>query len=239
MEERYFVMTPAKARRVIEERRSGGDPDLTSLVESRGHGADYREDNVDALRRLLYELKKDYPDELSKNDPAGGRFESKACETVHRLLPVSNRAVADAGFWIWLTVAKFPDIVEWRHGGDGRFAELANYGIGNRTENLIFRMWLRAEIVYDPSAEDPYLLSRFGDQDLWRSHIIRQGYSSVREVAKCLISFQYTDGKPRLSIGGIRELAKRLRRLRANMMMEFLTPAQIMRVLEDQAKDLS
>jgi hypothetical protein len=239
MEHRYFAIAPDKARWVVDQRRLGGDPDLTNLVECRGQGVDYQECAVDDLRSRLLELKNDYSSELKKSDPEGGRFESEACVLVHRLLPVTNSAVADPGFWIWLAVVKLPDIVEWRHGGEGRFAELANYGIGNRTENLMFRMWLRAEIVYDPSADDPYYLSRFGDQDLWRSHIIRQGYSSVRDVAKCLISFQYGDGKPRLSSDGIRELAKRLRRLRANMMMEFLTPARIMGVLEDQAKDLS
>lgn len=239
MEHRYFAMTPVKARWVVEERRLVRDPDLTGLFECRGQGADYQEHEVDVLKNRLLELKKEYPAELGKSDPLGGRFESEACELVHRWLPVSNHAIADAGFWIWLAVVKFPDLVEWRHGGAGRFAELANYGIGNRSENLIFRLWLRAEIVYDPAAEDPYHLSRLGDQDLWRSHIIRQGYSSVREIAKCLISYQYDGGEPRLSIGGIRELAKRVRRLRANVMMEFLTQPQIMQLLEDLAKDLS
>jgi hypothetical protein len=239
MEYRYFAMSPLTACAVIEDRRQGGDPQLKGLVERRGRGVDYPEDVIIELRRRLLELKNEYPDELKKNDPNGGKFESEACEIVHRLLPVSTSTITDAGFWIWLAVAEFSDIVEWRHGGGGHFAELANYGIGNRTENLVYRMWLRAEIVFEPKAESPYHLSRFGDQDLWRSHIFRQGYSNVREVAKSLIKFQYCCDRPRLSNSGIRELAKRLRRLRANIMMEFLTPTQIEQVLNDLSKDLS
>ena len=239
MDYRYQAMTPQNARRIIDLLRSGEKPELNAYAEKRGSGTDYPEESVLALRHKLLELKKRFPDELKGKDKKGGEYEASACRIVHETLPHSLLAFSDADFWIWLAVARLPDIVEWRHGGADRYAEIANYGIGNRTENLIFRMWLRAEIVFDEEAEDPYHLSRVGDQDLWRSHIIRQGYANVRTVAKALIEFQFEGDTPRLSNNGIRELAKRLRRLRSNIMFEFMTPNQMTEIILKLADGLS
>lgn len=236
---RYQCMDSTKARRFLELRRENNEPPLDTFVEAKGLGIEYPIDKINELRIELLKLKSKYPAELKQRDENGGRFEAEACEIVHRCLPFDPQAFADPHFWTWLAVTQLSEIVEWRHGGEGRFAALPNYGVGSRIESLIFRMWLRADLVFDSSAKDPYWLAKRGDQDLWRSHILRQGYASVRELAKTLVSFQCPQNGNRLTTDGIRELAKRIRRLRANIMFEFLNPGQLTNILTEQANGLA
>lgn len=236
---RYKSMDSGNAQRFLQLRRENNEPPLDSFVETKGAGADYPLDGIERLRAELMELKAKYPEELKQRDEKGGKFEADACAIVHCCLQFNPQVFADAGFWTWLAVDQFSTIIEWRHGGTDRVAALANYGIGNRTENLIYRMWLRADLVRDPLAEDPYWLAKRGDQDLWRSHILRQSYASVRDLAKTFISFQCMQNGNRLSTEGIRELAKRIKRLRANIMFEFLTTGQLNTILTQQANGLA
>lgn len=236
---RYPAISANQARDYILKVREGDEPVLESFINIKGSGSDYPLGWVDELHSKLVQVKAKYPSVLSKRDQAGGRFESEACEFVHKAVHNDLEVLADPEFWIYLCVARFADIVEWRHGGDDGTSQLANYGIGNKVENLLYRMWLRAELVYDQSSSDPYDLAKRGDQDLWRSHILRAGYSSVREVAKALIRFQYpTDKKSRLSTDGIRVVAKRLKRVRANIIFEYLSPQRIDSLIIAQSVNL-
>lgn len=232
-------MDSSKAQRFLQLRREHNEQPLENFVETRGMGFDYPMDRIHKLRSELLALKSKYPSELKQRDENGGRFEAEACAIVHRCLPLDPQVFADPGFWTWLAVTHLSDIVEWRHGGTDRVAALPNYGIGNRIESLIFRMWLRADLVFDSNADDPYWLAKRGDQDLWRSHILRQGYASVRDLAKSLINFQCEKNGNRLTTDGIRELAKRIRRLRANIMFEFLNTGQLTDILTQQATGLA
>jgi hypothetical protein len=96
-------------------------------------------------------------------------------------------------------------------------------------ENLFFRFWFRGDMGYREELDDPYFYARLGDIDIWRSHLFRQGYADARPFAHALLSFQYPEGRgstPRLSINGIRALAKRLSRARTNIFFEFMDEAR-------------
>ena len=115
---------------------------------------------------------------------------------------------------------------------------LANYGIGARSENLIYRLWLRADLVFDDEADDCYHLCRRGQIDFYRSHLFRQGYANVRNFSRALLRFQYPHSDtttPHLKVDQIRELVKRLRRLRANLFLEILDEKECRKVIEDEA----
>lgn len=237
----YYVMSAIDAKRFLVERDEEDPVPLGDVQRVAGDGeAIVDQRPIDDLRDRLKVLLEDFPAELKRRDQQGGRFEQQGCEYVHQALsayPV--KVLADPDFWTWLTVAKFADIVEWRFGVQGRIAKLENYGIGKRAENLLFRMWLRGEIGFDEDNPDPYELARAGDQDLWRSHIIRQGYGNAREIAKALLRLQA--GKldhGRLSVDGIRELAKRLRRLHAKVFFEILPASRANALVLELSADL-
>ncbi|MFC0135744.1 hypothetical protein CR105_00290 [Massilia eurypsychrophila] len=200
------------------------------------------------LRTKLLLLKKKFPEKLTKRDPQGGRFESEACGIVHAgLANVDRRVRADHDFWTWLAVDLLADIVEWRFGTAGRPAQNANYGIGTRAENMFFRLWLRADLGKTPGTE-PYALAKMGDQDLWRSHLLRQGYANARSIVRALLKLQAgkltTQNKTAKKLAGgedpngVRMLAKRLRRMRANVVFEYLSTEQADALVYELSLDL-
>lgn len=237
---KYPVITQIDANRLLESRWEGKPLDEDKLVTLRGEGPDrFDESVIDKVKSEIKKLMKNFPKELRPRDPSGGRFESDACQIVHKHLQLDMKIAADFDFWTWLAVVKLSDIVEWRHGGKDRLANPSNFGISNRKENLIYRMWMRAEIAYNPDGENGYELSKRGDIDLWRSHILRQSYANCRNLAKALVRYQYPDENPdkaRLKIKKIRELAKRLRRLCANLFFETLDETLAFKYIEREAE---
>lgn len=222
---RYTALKWKYAAETLEALRRGESPAEEQVMEARGAGTDHVQDVLPALEEALYRIKSRYPNRLGLRDPAGGRFEAEACSEIHRLLPFDPDMLADYEFWSWLAVFRFRELVDWRHGGDAGRAAAANFGIGSGKENLLYRMWLRADAGYRPGEGDPYELARRGDQDFWRSHVSRQGYGMCRSLVRALVRYQFPDGssdRPTLSILEIRELAKRLRRLHPNVLFEYL-----------------
>jgi hypothetical protein len=233
----YPILPQEEALRYLRARELDGElPPIEDLQRTIGDGPDIKLKILPELRKRLGKLRASYPAQLRPKDPQGGRYEGEACVVVHEgLSAVDRHVMADHDFWTWLAVVWLPDIVEWRFGTDGRPAMRANYGIGQRSENMFFRLWLRAELG-KTATKDPYEFARFGDQDLWRSHLLRQGYANARVITQSLLKLQSgrlrNRGKVvgRIAGGddpqGVRLLAKRLRRLRANVLFECLTPQQ-------------
>jgi hypothetical protein len=238
---KYYVMDPAEALRYLRARDAGEEPALAEFERVSGDG-DFADDT--AVKKLVTELralKKKFPEELRGRDEKGKEFEQKACEIVHRCFPgYEPAAIANPDFWTWLAVARLSDIVEWRFGARGKHANPANYGIGARVENLLFRLWLRGEFGKDGKGN--YSLAKTGDQDLWRSHILRPAYTNARPIATALLKLQagllkakkLHSSKP----DGVRMLAKRLSRLRANLMFEYLNLSQAEALVEEMSVDL-
>lgn len=169
----------------------------------------------------------------------GGAFEAMAGPAIHALLPHEHPALADPEFWVWLTLAHGRDVVDWRYPGK---RNLKNFGVGGAGENLLYRLWLRAEIAHSPAAKDEYELSRIGDIDFWRSHIFRQGYGEVRPFARALVEFQFPaekGRKARLKIDHIRALAKQLKRARSNLMFEVMSESRAALFIESEWERLA
>ena len=234
---RYPILKTEMALDTLEKLQRGQEPE-DDYCEYRGEGEQITQRISPDLLSELNALKQKYPTKLRVRDPEGGRFEAEACEVIHRILPCDIKMLADYDFWTWLAVCPLREVVEWRHGGDNKPAKPANFGIGSKSDNLFYRMWLRADIGYDPNRANHYELTRLGDQDFWRSHIIRQSYGTRRSFIRVLIQYQFQekDGKPRLNNTEIRELAKRLRRLQFNLLLECLDEKESLKIIEDEAQ---
>lgn len=233
---RYPTVTAADAGSYLVAKRNGAAADSETLIKFKGEGAEFGGSFVDELRSELLELMTQSPDGL-RNDAERNRFEGAAARLVHSLIPEDTEVLSDPEFWIWLAVVCFSDVVEWRYGNKQGGTKPANYGIGSRTENLLYRLWLRAELVLDDQNDDRYHLVEAGQIDFYRSHLFRQGYANARTFARALLRFQYpkADSTPTLKIAHIRELVKRLRRLRANLFLEILPEDECWAVIQAEA----
>jgi hypothetical protein len=235
---RYPVITTTDASAYLLSKRVGSALELERLVKTRGEGAELDQAFIGDLLVDLVSLKAKYGADGMKSQKSANQFEAEAARAIHERVVVSPEVLADPDFWLWMAAVHFTDIVEWRYGNPENGTGLANYGIGARSENLMYRLWLRADLVLDEQAKDRYHLCRRGQIDFYRSHLFRQGYANARSFARALLRFQYPHGDvaaPHLKVDQIRELVKRLRRLRANLFLEILDEQECQRCIEDEA----
>ena len=239
---RYPTMTASDATTYLQAKRAGNPVDVETVVRFSGSGEEFDGSFLEPLRASLTKLMASFPEGIkSKSDAKANAFEGKAARIIHEGLPIDSQVLADPEFWIWLAVAQFPDVVEWRYryGKEDSAAQLANYGVASRTENLLYRLWLRAELVLDDAATDRYHLADSGQIDFYRSHLFRQGYANARGFARALLRFQYpktsNPAEPNLKLLEIRDLVKRLRRMRSNLFLEILPEEECRAVIEAEA----
>lgn len=174
----------------------------------------------------------------SDGKPMGAEFEAAAGPEIHKLLPL-HPALSDPEFWNWITLSYGEPIVRWRYG---EIQNLKNFGVGAATENYLYRLWLRAEMVFKPGAKDPYELARVGDIDFWRSHVFRQRYAEARSFIRAFVEFQFpskNSRKTRLRVSEIREFAKHIKRARSNLTLELMSEARALRFIESEWERLS
>lgn len=235
---RYSILTTADASIYFINKRAGNPVELDRLVKTRGDGSELSQEFVNDLISDLAGIRSRFPEGLKAAKNANA-FEAMGARAIHSRVDVSVEILADPDFWLWLSVVHFSDIVEWRYGNPQNGTGAANYGVGARSENLLYRLWLRAELVLDEQAEDEYHLCDRGQIDFYRSHLFRQGYANARNFARALLRFQYpNDGdatQPFLKVEQIRELVKRLRRVRSNLFMEVLDEVECRKVIQDEA----
>jgi hypothetical protein len=241
----YPIVAAADAKRYLlalqEDQRQNQEPaaELISRTRDLGDDSDW-EQIVVSLEGTLFQLRRELG-ALQRGGAEGRIFEASASVLVHQILPSRHPALSDPEFWIWLAVSHFRDLITWRYPRADGGVEGANYGIGSAGENFLYRLWLRAELAYDANELDPYRWARVGDVDFWRSHLFRQGYASARQLVRALLKFQFPgrEGRPRLSVEQIRELAKQLKRSRTNLIYEVMDEDRAARFVESEWQKLS
>lgn len=236
------TLTNETARRAVQERRERPSYKLLEQdVAEVGFGENWDESLADAaadeLRRKIEWLRR------RRRQIDAFQFDSYACGPIHRILALPPNLAASDGFWRWLAVEKFEEVVEARHTTQNGPAHLGNYGIDARVErNRIALLWFRADLLYQADVDDPYhLASRPLHTDFVESGLIRPRYGWCRILARAMVRFQYRDpGSNRVYLhnDGIRELYKRLRRLHTTTAFEFLPEEELVSILEARSKDL-
>jgi hypothetical protein len=237
---RYPYFDQQAARSYLLKKKEGGDPDKAEFVKFRGEGEDFPSSNFVTLREKLNTIRQQYPEKLSARSPLGGKFEAEAFPIVHECIQGDLEMQGDPDFWIYVCLSEFADLIEWRYAAEENESALANYGIGSRFESFFYRLWTRGDIGYDPKNPDKYALAKKGDMDFWRSHVHRQRYGNCRNLARALVNIQYPEetGKPSLSTEEIRELAKRLRLIYANLEYSFLDLKQASSLIQKEIEAL-
>ena len=239
------AMAQSDAKDILDARNRGDDVNTEPLSVETGTGEPLADSVIGASVSVLQEVQKTHSGESRPDDPvSAARFDSEASVALHRSLTIDQTTAGNAGFWTWLAVTQFNELIEWRHSRGSQGAHFRNYGVGNKWSNLLPRLWFRAELSIDRRAEDPYRLTRRGNVDFWESGIIRARYSSCRSLTRAFVRVQYPDERPDLPTlhpsnpKGIRELWKRLKRLQATISYEFIDEDGAIELIQDLATDL-
>lgn len=254
----YPSSTLKQARAFMEEKDKFGrvPSDVTPYFSMSGSG----DRDVDTA---LIGLEQDLG-HLDERGLTQGDYDAAAREIVHRnLAALSDEILTDADFWRYLSAVKFNEFVAHRHPqtrksqrGEGIDGNWANFGAKSSSvvESLFFRLFTGADLAFESAnSRDPYVLSRVADVDLWQSHIVRvlsgDNPVYVRELVKWfrdrdawyenVTSFNVQDlfavynDNPRTR--HLRDLVKRVRRLRSNVIHEYLLNDEVRQIVEDAA----
>jgi len=243
----YPVIQLSKLRTALQyasENSAQLPAEIDDWVSFRGEGQSV----VDTLALLKGEL-----EALGAAEGFDSKFDAKARPIVHGYLAnLDDHVLIDDDFWRYLSGIYLYDMVRARHPENAKSksadSNWANFG-GKSTatsESLIRRLYVGAALSIDPSnRQDSYHLSRIHDVDLWQSHIIRvlsgenpkyvkgllkwfkerdKWYGKMPNSGPILVELNKFDN---FKTGHLRDFVKRVRRLRSNVIHEFLDQAEI------------
>lgn len=154
----YPTISAKTADKAVQALHAGEQLDLDDFVVWKESDVSFSEQDAASLKVILTKIRARYPAKLKVKSRQASDFEAEASPAFHGAITEGSYC-ADPEFWIWLAVAHFAELITWRYGE--KFAP-ANFGIGAASENFLFRLWLRAELVYDQERKDHYELARKG-----------------------------------------------------------------------------
>lgn len=142
-------------------------------------------------------------------------------------LPVTM--LTDSDFWRYLSSEYFFEFTLWR---DGENCALASFGASSSTVNfdcVPFRMFNRGLIAFAITEDMNELdYAHIPGTDLWRSHILRVLTSYSPSMSQAILN-EYKAGN--LPTAVVRDVAKSLRKSRANVVFEVLDLGQSVEIL--------
>lgn len=235
------VIPAGKISLVCELLLEGANPAAVEpFAETIGDGPS--ELDVDAIDDLSQELR-DRHEALraGPGSPDPDEFEGQLGARVHSLLTqlgVDETALDSPGFWAYLSTRYFWWFVAWRHRitiTSGNYSKFRTYVDGTSpAECVMLRAYLRARLVHEPGAEDPYQLASAVPKgaDFWRSHVLRVKTGTSPALTRALTEHQVSD---RMATDDLRRLAKKLNRTWSNVVLHVYDDEDARSLLRDLA----
>lgn len=214
-----------------------------ACLSAAGKGIDCATASVNEMKVAIAQLRR------TNTALEGDSFEAAAAPVVFdELHKLPTQALVDPGFWRYVALVHFFDVVIWRHSEQGSKKSLPgghprNFGIGSSTDFdrcLPFRIFIRGAISFRNTQEGGRSLAGLGDVDKWASHIMRQKYACHVEM----VDAQF-DGFLQMEGHGakkkdqyLRRLPKRLAEVRSNVVLEVLNREECEDLVTEEVQDL-
>lgn len=226
---RYPVVRLVEAQRYVLRRQNGelGVEDRPDFEEEGASGDETLlpavTDIADRITDLYQSSKARFTSGIARD-----RFEGSLAVQLHeRLREFPARVLTDDDFWRYLAVRGLYEFVSWRDGQSSGSPALASFGANSPRVNydcVPFRMFVRADIasliVKSRAQElDVMDISSVAGTDLWRSHILRSQSSFSPDYVRLLLKHHERGVLP---AAVVRDLAKRVKRVRSNVLIEAL-----------------
>lgn len=241
---RYPVVVFEDAQDYVAKRRAGAIPDdepprMQFRDSEDGTEGDVEEqiwDGLVALQDRFAELQPSHG--VRKRDSLEGQLVPILFEAIGQL-PAT--VLTDRDFHRYLSTRWLFDFAVWRDrksGKEGNFPSADSFGASSRAlhqDTISLRMLNRALIsqAADGADDDPFELARHGAGDVWKSHILRTLTSEAPLVVQEVVNSVRRD---ELKTDVVRVFAPRVRKMRANVLLEILSPDEAQRFVEEQRK---
>lgn len=161
-------------------------------VEHGGMGQPVNMELLESKLEQLQELRGQFSDNPTTTEKA--QFDYDASLILHKgliSLGLEPATLAIPGFWEWLSIYKQPEIVNWRFPGYAN----SRYLYGRNHFN--WRLWMRVEICYDPSLDNPYeifeLSGRNNSLDDFWVQLLQRSFSGYTAISKAIIKVLFNE----------------------------------------------
>jgi hypothetical protein len=181
-----------------------------------------QDDVQDILRELSKEVSVSAADRLRASKKSQDQVEGLLSLNLYdAVAELPAKAVTDPDFWRFVSVEVLRDFVYWR---DGAECSQASFGLAaaRRIPDCVpLRMFNRAHLARAVSEAGAYSdaeVCTAGGADFWQSHVLRvQNRFDPRLVGELVVATSTGDIE---NVQVLREVAKDVRRLRANFVLE-------------------
>jgi len=238
MKSQYKTLSSHHAYELIQNFLNDQNVDVEKYEKIKGEGVPYDEEEFLHLKEKIHNEMKTKSENPSSNETSLVEF--SGAKWLHQILHYDKNAFSDVEFWLWLSIKHFRDFIKWRAGGTSSM-KIANFGISSPnsvsiTENVLYRMWVRANIGYDEELSDPYKnITVINTYDFWQSFIVRRDFANIKCISKAFIKKLF-DAK--LKTDEYREIGKWLTGIQSNLLFNSLSDEQAEKLLNNKIEEI-
>lgn len=171
---------------------------------------------------------------LPATDDGRRQFDQQAARLLGQRLPLPLATAADRRFWQWFSITRAQDVVLWRWKKSTPASVSEDRWLGS-WKDTFRRLWLRANLIREDGAGDPFALAGVGDEDFWVG-IIERDIAACRALVRALVRRFFgpapdTGSSQRML--HYRSTLKRLRQIRPNRVYEQLADPDAVALVQD------
>ena len=211
--------------RDLVENEGSTNADIDGAVLWEGNGKKVNLDTFKERLSIVVEWEnhvKEYGDNKQKKDLIEAKFSLWLYQKINDL-QLTTIALADPGFWRYLSVRYFFWYIQWREPAfrkeDGKYQIYVDCEAPK--EAVLPRCYIRGRNSFGLDTSN----SVFEGTDLWRSHIHRVRTQFSPTLIKSMLKWQYDENK-RLKTDPLRLAAKDITKANSNISSDFLTEEQ-------------
>lgn len=211
-------------KRLVNEVHLKIDDDLLARLDGTEDFGDYE---VDFERTVGLEALGDALGSFGGRDLSASDDAAMAI-AVRSSLPLSAREAADRNIWWWVSVRRYPMLVQsrWRVERNGELRVTRERMLGQINRNAFARLWWGAEMVSGLDDPDAYTRLLFRNQDLFEAVIGRRLGRHPEALGVILQELAPLGGRT------AREIVRDLRFLLSTLVLEAMSPDDLRKELQ-------
>lgn len=233
---KYPCFRLSQGRTALANHKDERSPSLASVPpELRNAQGELDADDVeDLLREVTRKINTSQAQKLKTKGISLDQVEGMLALQLHAVLvDLPATCLTDPDFWRFVSVELVRDFVFWRDGVDCSYASFGLSSSRRIPDCVPLRMFNRAHIarLIDPNDANRQIeIVKAGGADFWQSHVLRVQNRFDPRIVSSLVTAM---GSSRLSnVQELRDVAKDIRRLRANVILELQTDRQLERSIK-------
>lgn len=218
--------------------KDGEDPSLADAVFAATGGTRVTARELTKVRLDLLERARAVGFPHMHTRKSFSEFDTAAARYLHGMCHMPPGEAAQRSVWSYFGLVLLPDLCAWRYPPNEVRGYLDDRFIGaDLTRHTLGKLWLRAHLLIEPDAADPYALAEvLGeadiDQILARRLDIASTPALVREVVRAYRNDPpASDGLADRKV--LRDSLKRLMRLAAFIDLDSLSPIQLSALVQE------